>query len=154
MIAGFLLGSFIIVVGWLAGPLQDVPWPLWSLIPAAVLTVVSLADRDGWNIRRAMAYVAVQQRARWTRGRFPSSVSAAVAWLDDPANTDANSLERISALLMIGNMSAGRALLDEYVPTTDVQVAAVARLRAHHPFAGDGSHRHGTDPGRKPGSRR
>ena len=52
-------------------------------------------------------------------------------WLDDPANTDANSLERISALLMVGNVSAGRALLDVYVPVTDVQVAAVARLRAH-----------------------
>ena len=34
-------------------------------------------------------------------------------------------------LLTVGNVSAARALLDAYVPATDVQVAAVARLRAH-----------------------
>ena len=57
--AGFGLAVLFIAVGWFSGVLRDVPWPLWALIPVAILTVVGLADRDGWNIRRAMAYVAI-----------------------------------------------------------------------------------------------
>jgi hypothetical protein len=131
VIAGFLLSGAIVLFGWMSGALRDVPWPLWAVVPATLQTIISFADRDGWNIRRAMAYVAVQQRARWTRGSLPGTPSLAQAWLDDTENADANPLEIISALLITGNVSAGRAVLDAYVPATDVQIAAVARTRSY-----------------------
>ena len=61
----------------------------------------------------------------------PGLISGAWAWLDHPANTETNSLERISMLITVGNVAAARGLLDEYVPATDIQGAAVARLRGH-----------------------
>jgi len=129
--AGFGLAVLIIAVGWFTGVLRDVPWPLWAVIPVAILTVVGLADRDGWNIRRAMAYVAIQQRARWMGGPIPRGPTASQAWLDDPANAGADDLQRASMLIAVGDLTAARATLDRFEPTTDVQVAAVARLHAH-----------------------
>jgi len=131
VIIGFAVSGLLILVGWLLGPLQDVPWPAWALIPIVILGSISLADHDGWNIRRAMAYVAIEQRARWTTGPVPRTASAAQAWLDDPANTDADGLQKVSMLITIGNLAAGKAGLDEYVPATAVQTAAAARLRAY-----------------------
>lgn len=131
VIAGFLVTGLVILIGWLSGLLRDVPWPYWALILATVLTVISVADRDGWRIRRAMAYVAIQQRARWTRGPLPATPSLAQAWLDDPANADASALERTSALLTIGNLATARAILDTFEPTSDVQAAAAARTRSY-----------------------
>jgi hypothetical protein len=129
--AGFGLSVLIIAVGWFSGLLRDVPWPLWAVIPVSILTVVGLADRDGWNIRRAMAYVAIQQRARWAGGPIPRGPSSSQAWLDDPANAGADGLQRVSMQIAVGDLTAARATLEAYQPTTGVQVAAVARLRAH-----------------------
>jgi hypothetical protein len=131
VIAGFAVSGFLIVVGWWSGALRDVPWPWWALIPIAILAVISFADRDGWNVRRAMAYVAIGQRARWAGGEIPRGPSGARAWLDDPAHADADGLQRVSMLINIGNLAAGRALLDAYVPTTEVQAAAAVRFREH-----------------------
>lgn len=131
MLAGFLLSGALIGIGWWSGALQDVPWPLWAVTPATVLTVICFADRDGWNIRRAMAYVAIQQRARWTRGPLPDSPAMAKAWLDDPANADATGLETASMLIASGDRAAGSTLLDSYAPGTAMQTAAVARLRSY-----------------------
>ena len=131
VIVAFAVSGLLILVGWLAGPLRDVPWPLWALIPIAILSAVSFADRDGWNIRRAMAYVAIEQRARWPSGLVPRTTSGAQAWLDDPANADADGLQKVSMLITLGNLAAGRTILDAYVPATAVQAAGVARLRAY-----------------------
>jgi hypothetical protein len=131
VIVGFVLSTALVIIGWLSGVLRDVPWPLWAVIPASVLTLISAADRDGWNIRRAMAYVAIQQRARWTRGPLPDTPTRAQAWLDDPVNTDASDLEKASILITSGNRAAGGALLDSYVPETAMQTASVARLRCY-----------------------
>ena len=100
-------------------------------IPTVILTAVAVLDRDGWNIRRAMAYVAVQQRARWMSGQVPASPSLARVWLDDPANADANPLERMSVLIIAGDLDAARAILDTYVPTIPVQAVAMVRVRSY-----------------------
>ena len=131
VIIGFAVSGLLILVGWLAGPLADVPWPLWALIPVAVLSLISFADRDGWNIRRAMAYVALEQRARWSSGPVPRTATGAQAWLDDPAHADAEGLQKVSMLITLGNLAAGKAILDAYVPATAVQTAAVTRLRGY-----------------------
>ena len=131
VIIGFAVSGLLILVGWLLGALQDVPWSLWALIPIAILSAVSFADRDGWNIRRAMAYVAIEQRARWTTGPVPRTASGAQAWLDDPVNADADGLQKVSMLITVGNLAAGKAMLDAYVPATAVQTAGAARLRAY-----------------------
>jgi hypothetical protein len=129
--AGFGLAVLIIAVGWFSGVLRDVPWPLWAVIPVAILTIVGLADRDGWNIRRAMAYIAITQRARWVGGPIPRGPSASQAWLDDSANAGVDGLQRVSMLIAVGNLTAARATLEAYEPKTGVQVAAMARLHAH-----------------------
>jgi hypothetical protein len=129
--AGFALGGALIVMGWLSGLLRDVPWPLWALIPAAIVTFIGLVDRDGWNIRRAMAYVAIRQRGRWAGGPIPRGPSLSQAWLDDPANAAADGLQRVSMQVAVGNLAAAKATLDTYEPTTGVQAAAVARMRSH-----------------------
>lgn len=129
--AGFGLAVLMIAVGWFSGTLRDVPWPLWAVIPVTILTVVGFLDRDGWNIRRATAYVALQQRARWVGGPIPRGPTASLAWLDDPANAAADGLQRVSMLIAVGNLTAAQATLDAYEPNTGVHVAAVARLHAH-----------------------
>jgi hypothetical protein len=129
--AGVGVGLLFIVVGWMSGVLRGVPWPLWALLPVGVLIVVSFADHDGWNIRRAMAYVAIQQRARWKGGEIPRTPSLAQRWLDDPANADADGLQKVSVLIALGDLAAATSMLETYVPTTDVQVAAVTRIRSY-----------------------
>jgi hypothetical protein len=129
--AGFGLGVLLIVVGWMTGWLRDVPWPLWAAIPVALLSVVSITDRDGWNVRRAMAYVAIQQRARWPGGAVPVVPSLAQAWLDDPKNASADGLQKVSVLIVVGNLAAARATLETFMPRTDVQVAAATRMRSY-----------------------
>jgi len=129
--AGFGLSLALFAFGWWAGVLRDVPWPFWALIPIVVQTVIGVADRDGWNIRRAMAYVATEQRGRWTRGRFPGTPGLARAWLDDPSNAEAAPLEVVTALLVVGDLEASRTILETYAPATDVQAAAVIRTLAY-----------------------
>lgn len=139
MIVGLVLSAALIGIGWWSGALQDVPWPLWAVVPATVLTLICVADRDGWNIRRAMAYVALQQRARWTRGPLPDTPAKAQAWLADPANANASGLETASMLITSGNRADGSALLDSYVPETGTQTAAVVRLRSYLRASENGS---------------
>jgi len=100
------------------------------VIPVVILSAVAVADGDGWRIRRAMAYVAIQQRKRWTRGRIPATPSLARRWLQDPSNADASGLERASALFTIGDVAAARAALDSYMPRDAVEVAGLTRMRA------------------------
>jgi hypothetical protein len=48
------LAVLIIAVGWSPGSARRA-LAVVGADPVAILTVVGLADRDGWNIRRAMA---------------------------------------------------------------------------------------------------
>jgi hypothetical protein len=128
--AGAILSVAVIAVAWLTGILQSVPWPAWMIIPFVILTAVAVGDADGWRIRRAMAYVALEQRKRWTRGRVPPTPTLAQRWLADPSNTDASGLERASVLFMAGDAAAATASLDAYVPTDAIEIAGLTRMRA------------------------
>lgn len=128
---GLIVGVGLIVTGWLTGPLQALPWPLWMAIPAVILAAIGALDRDGWNVRRAMAYVAIQQRSRWTTGRIPATPALARAWIDDPSHAAANGLERTSVLVIAGDNAAASAALDAHVATGASQVAGVARMRSY-----------------------
>lgn len=128
--AGAILSVAVIAIAWLTGVFQSVPWPAWMVIPFVILTAVAVADADGWRIRRAMAYVAIEQRKRWTRGQIPRTPSVAQRWLTDPSNADANGLERASALFMTGDVAAASAALDAYVPRDATALAGLTRMRA------------------------
>ncbi len=130
VLAGAIVSGLLIAVGWWAGPLRDVPWPAWAAIPVVILTAIAVADRDGWRIRRAMAYVAIRQRARWTRGRIPTTPSLARQWLLDPANAGASGAERASVQFMAGDIAAASATLDAYHPTGAVELASRTRMLA------------------------
>jgi hypothetical protein len=101
------------------------------VIPAVVLAAVAVLDHDGWNIRRAMAHVALQQRTRWTRGQIPTTPSLAQAWLAEPSNADANGLERMSVLIVARDIPAARTVLDQFVATTPVQAVGAVRMRSY-----------------------
>jgi hypothetical protein len=128
---GAIVSTGLIGIGWLAGPLRAVPWPVWMVIPAVILAAIGALDRDGWNIRRAMAYTAIRQRRRWTAGSIPMTPSAAKAWIDDPSNVAATGLERTSVLVIAGDIVAARAALDGFVPATAVDVAGSVRMRSY-----------------------
>ena len=128
--AGAILSVAVIAIGWLTGILRSVPWPAWMVIPFVILSAVGVADADGWRIRRAMAYVAIEQRKRWTRGRIPATPSSAQRWLADPSNADASGLERASALFMTGDAAAASAALDRYVPRDATEAAGLTRMRS------------------------
>lgn len=128
--AGAILSAGVIAIAWLAGILQPVPWPAWMVIPVVILSAVAIVDADGWRIRRAMAYVAIEQRERWTRGRIPATPSLAQRWLTDPSNADASGPERASALLMTGDVAAANAALDRYVPRDATEAAGMTRMRS------------------------
>lgn len=128
--AGAILSVAVVATAWLTGILQSVPWPAWMVIPVVILTTVGVADRDGWRIRRAMAYVAIEQRRRWTRGRIPATASIARRWLTDPSNADASGPERASVLFMAGDVAAANAALDGYVARDATEAAGTARVRS------------------------
>lgn len=128
--AGAIISGLLIAAGWWMGVLRPLPWPAWMAIPVLILTAVALADGDGWRIRRAMAYVALRQRSRWTRGRIPATPSLARRWLLDPANADASPVDRASVLFTAGDPVAAGAALDVFEPTTPREVAALTRMRA------------------------
>ena len=126
--AGAILSVAVIAIGWLTGILRSVPWPAWMVIPFVILSAVGVADADGWRMRRAMAYVAIEQRRRWTRGRIPATPSSAQEWLADPSNADASGLERASALFMTGDAAAASAALDRCVPRDAMEAAGLTRI--------------------------
>jgi len=130
VLIGAIVAIGLIGIGWLTGPLRAVPWPLWMALPAVILAAIGVLDRDGWNIRRAMAYVAIRQRSRWTAGSIPRTPSLARAWIDDPSNVAANGLERTSVLIVAGDLVAAGAALDGFVPTTAVEMAGSIRMRS------------------------
>ena len=107
--------------------------PFWVVVEGAgalCTGIVAVADRDGWRIRKALAYIGLNQRSRWGRGSMPESPTEAAAWLEDAANADASALERASILIGIDRWAEARALLDECIPSTDHERAWLVRIRS------------------------
>lgn len=131
------IGLLFDLVLWLLGPTRGMPWPVNAIAPAALTSIVALVDRDGWMVRRAMVDVAVQQRDRWARGGFsagrggfPAGPAAAAAWLEDPANSGASTLERASVLIGAGRHDEAAALIETMAPETETQHASALRIGA------------------------
>jgi hypothetical protein len=112
------------------GVVDGLPWPVLAVAPGIMTLAVALADRDGWLVRHAMAYVAIQQGKRWTRGPLPMTPSLATVWLTDPANATASPLERATVLFGAGRGEEAGATLERFIPETSRQRASLVRLRA------------------------
>jgi hypothetical protein len=121
-------GILVVVLGWtVVGP--DT-WPLLAVIPVGLTLGIALSDRDGWAMREAMVFVAVEQRRRFARGRLPTSPREADTWLADPAHGDATGLERASVLLVANRYADALALLDAAGVTTDLDRVRSIRIRS------------------------
>jgi hypothetical protein len=114
-------------------------WLTLGAVALVLTSLVALADRDGWLIRESMAWVALQQRARWTWGDLPVGVAEAVAWLEDPANRDAPALARASVLMTGDRWSEAAQLLDDHVPSDPAEAATRIRMRLAINARGTGS---------------
>lgn len=129
VIAGGLAGVLVLATLFLLGVTRGVPFVGVMLVPAAGTLVASLADRDGWAIRQALARIGLDQRARWT-GRFPSTPGQARAWLDDPAHANARPLAVAAAALTAGRAAVAREALARLDPESDDELAAATRFAA------------------------
>lgn len=112
------------------------PWYTLGLIGLLLTGVVSVIDRDGWRIREAYAYLALQQRARWRQGEVPEGTEEVQTWLDDPANIGASNLERATMLFNADRWDEADRLLAQTTPRNDKERAVLIRLRstvAAHP---------------------
>lgn len=130
MIAAVVVGISAGAILWIVGADTRPPWLLLLGIPAVLTAIVAVADRDGWRVREAMAYVALQQTARWSRGPLLRTTPAAEAWLADPANAEATTPERTSALIAAGHWAEAETLVAGAEGSTDTERASIARLRA------------------------
>jgi hypothetical protein len=114
----------------LADALFGPPWFTLALIGLLLTGVVSVIDRDGWRIRVAFAYLALQQRARWRQGEVPEGTKEVEAWLDDPANIGASNLERATMLFNADRWKEADRLLAHTAPRDDKERAVLIRLRS------------------------
>jgi hypothetical protein len=106
------------------------PWYTLGLIGLLLTGVVSVIDRDGWRIREAFAYLALQQRARWRQADVPEGTEEVQAWLDDPANIGASNFERATMLFNADRWDDADRLLAQTVPRDDQERAVLIRLRS------------------------
>jgi hypothetical protein len=106
------------------------PWYTLGLIGLLLTGFVSVIDRDGWRIREAFAYLALQQRARSREGDVPEGPEEVQAWLDDPANIRASNLERATMLFNADRWDEADRLLAQTVPRDDQERAVFIRLRS------------------------
>jgi hypothetical protein len=105
-------------------------WFTLGAIAFALTAAVAIADRDGWVVREAMAWLAETQRSRWVSGRLPETSAEALAWIEDPANRDVPILFRVSALIGCDRWDEAAALLERYEPLEPQEVATQIRMRA------------------------
>jgi hypothetical protein len=106
------------------------PWVTVGLTAFILTTLVSLADRDGWRIREALAYLGLRQRARWRRGNLPEDKEEASKWLADPANAGASGLERASVLIGADRWDEAAVALAQTEATDAQEHAALVRMRS------------------------
>jgi hypothetical protein len=101
-------------------------WP--GILVALVITATPAAlDRDGWQIRRGMAWLAAEQRRRMPD--LPKTPAGADRWLAGSGDT-APELTRASILLMADRREEARALVDSFEPATAEDRARRKRLLA------------------------
>jgi hypothetical protein len=91
--------------------------------------VVAIADRDGWRVREALAFLGLNQRARWRHGSMPEDAEEARAWLNDPANVDATDLERASILIGANRWEDAGQLVAQASGAEEMEAAALVRMR-------------------------
>jgi hypothetical protein len=101
-------------------------WP--AILVALVITATPAAlDRDGWQIRRGMAWLAAEQRRRMTD--MPRTPAGADRWLAGSGEA-APELTRASILMMADRQDDARALVEAVVPSTPEDRARRERLLA------------------------
>jgi hypothetical protein len=124
--------SIAIVVALVVPNVGSVGTTLYTLgIAALLLTgVVSIADRNGWRIREAMAYIGLTQRARWQRGALPEDAAEAIEWLDNPANADASNVEWASMLMSADRWGEAGTLIADAWGSTPQEHATLVRMRS------------------------
>ncbi len=123
VIAG-VLGIAAVIVLFVAGvrsPLVLVATPLVAFLGACA------ADRDGWQIRMAIAELAARQRERWRSGTLPIDPVAAETWLT--THPDAPVLERAAVMATANRPADGLALLEGATGETPEDTVRIARLR-------------------------
>lgn len=123
VLGGGVLDVVLALVAW-----RDLPLAAYVVPPFILTLAVSLADRTGVPVRRAIAWVGMEQRRRWT-GRLPISKGGAERWLADPP-PDAGPFERASALLTAGRPADAAAVLERFEPASSSDRVRLGRLRA------------------------
>ena len=121
------VGLVLAVTAALATGGPDIPWMAVALLVPGVIP--GLADRDGWHVRAAMAYVAVEQRRQWRHGRLPVTPAAANAWLAAGNNATATPLERASVLVAAGRHADAMTAIDGAEASSDIDRVRQLRLR-------------------------
>jgi hypothetical protein len=116
------------VVAAIAAGGPDLRWIAAGLLVPRL--VPGIADRDGWRVRAAMAYVAIEQRRQWRHGRPPITPAAANAWLDGEAGQAATALERAGVMVTAGRRAEALAALDGAAVASDLDRVRQLRLRS------------------------
>ena len=87
-------------------------WP--AIVVALVITATPAAfDRDGWRIRRGMAWLAAEQRRRIPD--LPRTPAGAERWLAGKGDS-ATELTRASFLITADRLDEARAVVDAFEP--------------------------------------
>lgn len=105
--------------------------PFWAyVVPPFVLTLaVALADRDGWVVRGAVAFIGMEQRRRAAGRAVPATPAAAERWLASPP-PDATPFERAAALITAARHVEAAAVLGDVEPASPTDAVRLIRLRA------------------------
>lgn len=105
--------------------------PLWAyvILPFLLTLAVSIADRDGWVVRGAIAFVGMEQRRRAAGRAVPATPAAAERWLTSPP-PDATPFERAAALITAARPTEAAAALENVEPSSPADAVRLIRLRA------------------------
>ena len=101
-------------------------WPA-TLVALVITATPAALDRDGWQIRRGMAWLAAEQRRRMPN--LPKTPAGADRWLAGSGDT-APELTRASILMVADRREEARALVDSFEPVTAEDRARRERLLA------------------------
>jgi hypothetical protein len=83
------------------------------LVALVITTTPAALDRDGWRIRRGMAWLAAEQRRRMVDP--PRTPAGAERWLAGKGDS-ATELTRASFLMMADRLDEARAIVDAFEP--------------------------------------
>jgi hypothetical protein len=120
----------LLVIVWGDREVGMATWVLMGAIAFLQTGVVSVIDGDGWAIRDALAWIAREQRARMGSLGLVDDREGLQAWVDDPANLDADPLLKASALTGLDRWDEANALLDSYATDDPVKLASRIRIQS------------------------